>query len=46
MRPDTKKPTPPHGPEYGKAMVARIKETMKILEEKGELVGNGSIVYF
>lgn len=46
LRPDTSKPTPPPGPEYGKAMVTRIKETIKELEEKGELEGNGEIVWF
>ncbi|KAF1365863.1 hypothetical protein EJ07DRAFT_150349 [Lizonia empirigonia] len=44
LRADRTKPTPPPGPEYGKAMVARIKETMKGLEESGEMEGNGKIV--
>lgn len=46
LRPDTTKPTPPPGPEYGKAMVARIKETVKDLEAKGSLEGNGEVVWF
>ena len=46
LRPDTSKPTPPPGPEYGKAMVTRIKEKMKDLEERGELEGNGEVVWF
>lgn len=35
LRPDMTKPAPPLGPEYGKAMVQRIKETLKELAEKG-----------
>ena len=46
LRPDTSKPTPPPGPEYGKAMVARIKEKMESLEKEGKLDGNGDIVWF
>ncbi|KAJ8113626.1 hypothetical protein OPT61_g4281 [Boeremia exigua] len=46
LRPDTSKPTPPPGPEYGKAMVARIKETVQSLEKEGRLEGNGEIVWF
>jgi hypothetical protein len=46
LRPDVTKPTPPPGPEYGKAMVARIKERVKELEEQGELEGNGQVVLF
>jgi hypothetical protein len=46
LRPDTTKPTPPPGPEYGKAIVARVKETLKGLEERGELEGNGEVVWF
>jgi hypothetical protein len=46
LRPDTTKPTPPLGPQYGKAMVERIKETVKGLEERGELEGNGEVVLF
>ncbi|KAL9113247.1 MAG: hypothetical protein Q9227_002582 [Pyrenula ochraceoflavens] len=29
LRPDLTKPTPPLGPEYGKALVRRIKETLR-----------------
>ncbi|KZM19779.1 uncharacterized protein EKO05_0004158 [Ascochyta rabiei] len=46
LRPDTTKPAPPPGPEYGKAMVARIKETVKGLEGRTELKGNGDVVWF
>ncbi|KAJ4325478.1 hypothetical protein N0V94_000621 [Neodidymelliopsis sp. IMI 364377] len=46
LRPDATKRTPPPGPEYGKAMVARIKERVKELEERGELEGNGHVVWF
>jgi len=28
LRPDTSKPAPPLGPEYGKAMVSRVKECL------------------
>ncbi|KAH6620021.1 hypothetical protein C7974DRAFT_415261 [Boeremia exigua] len=46
LRPDTSKPAPPLGPEYGKAMAARIKETIKTLESEGKLEGNGTVVWF
>ena len=46
LRPDTTKPAPPLGPEYGKAMVARIKETMKDLSAQGKLENNGDIVWY
>ncbi|KAJ4992753.1 hypothetical protein SVAN01_01799 [Stagonosporopsis vannaccii] len=46
LRPDTSKPTPPPGPEYGKAMVARVKETVSSLEKEGKLEGNGDVVWF
>lgn len=46
LRPDTSKPAPPPGSDYGKAMVTRIKEKMKELEERGELKGNGEVVWF
>ena len=46
LRPDTTKPMPPLGPEYGKAIVERIKETVKGLEERSELIGNGGVVWF
>lgn len=37
LRPDTTKPAPPLGPEYVKALVERIKVTLKELAEKGEM---------
>ena len=46
LRPDTSRPMPPLGPEYGKAIVARIKCTMKELEEQGKIEGNGDIIWF
>lgn len=46
LRPDVSKPSPPLGPEYGKAMVGRIKETVKALERDGKLEGNGDVVWF
>ncbi|KAK7179065.1 uncharacterized protein CC84DRAFT_1165425 [Paraphaeosphaeria sporulosa] len=45
LRPDTEKPAPPLGPEYGKALVARIKETMNGLAEKGEM-GQDAVVWY
>lgn len=33
IRTDTTKPAPPLGPEYGRALVVRIKETVKELQE-------------
>lgn len=35
LRPDTSKPAPPLGSEYGKALVARMKELMGTLGEQG-----------
>lgn len=37
LRPDKSKSTPPPGPEYGKAMVARIKERIPQLEKDGKM---------
>ncbi|KPM36566.1 hypothetical protein AK830_g9984 [Neonectria ditissima] len=37
LRQDSEKPAPPLGPEYGKAMVRRVKETL------GELQGSGKL---
>lgn len=37
LRPDTSKPAPPLGPEYGKAMVARIKQRIPQLEKEGKM---------
>ncbi|KAF3032247.1 hypothetical protein E8E12_002412 [Didymella heteroderae] len=45
LRPDASKPAPPPGPEYGKAMVQRIKSRVKELEANGEL-GQGGVVWF
>jgi hypothetical protein len=45
LRPDTSKPAPPIGPEYGKAMVMRIKETVEVLQERGDL-GKGGVVWY
>jgi hypothetical protein len=45
LRPDLTKSTLPLGPEYAKAAVARVKETMKELEEKGKL-NEDSVVYY
>ena len=44
LRPDITKPAPPLGPEYGKAMVARVKACLKELESEGKLAGDA--VYF
>ncbi|KAI0469363.1 hypothetical protein F4859DRAFT_487931 [Xylaria cf. heliscus] len=37
LRPDLTKPAPPLGPEYGKAMVARVKELLAQLEKEGKM---------
>lgn len=37
LRPDLTKPAPPLGPEYGKVMVARIKELLAQLSKEGKL---------
>jgi hypothetical protein len=37
LRPDLTAPTPPLGPEYGKAMVKRLKLVMAELETMGEM---------
>jgi hypothetical protein len=37
LRPDTTIPAPPLGPEYAKAVVLRVKATMKELVESGKL---------
>ncbi|RYC53934.1 hypothetical protein CHU98_g12276 [Xylaria longipes] len=37
LRPDLTKPAPPLGPEYGKAMVARVKELLSQLEKEGKM---------
>ena len=45
LRPDTSKPTPPLGPEYGKAMVERVKVRMKELKDNGKLNADGTYWY-
>ena len=45
LRPDTKIPAPPLGPEYGKALVARVKATMKQLIDSGKM-GEDEIVWY
>lgn len=45
LRPDTTKPAPPLGPEYGKALVRRIKELMGTLAEQGKL-GEDAVLYY
>ncbi|CAM1507720.1 Fc.00g045680.m01.CDS01 [Cosmosporella sp. VM-42] len=37
LRQDVMKPTPPLGPEYGKAMVSRVRETLNCLQLDGSL---------
>ena len=37
LRPDMEKPAPPLGPEYGKALVQRIKELLAELKSKGQM---------
>lgn len=37
LRPDTSKPAPPLGPEYGKALTARIKVLVSELEKDGKM---------
>lgn len=37
LRPDLTKPAPPLGPEYGKALVKRIKELLVELEKEGKM---------
>jgi hypothetical protein len=45
LRPDTTKPAPPLGPEYGKALVARIKETVAELTAQGKLDEDAVVWY-
>jgi hypothetical protein len=45
LRPDNTKPAPPLGPEYGKALVARIKETIVELTEKEKMNEDGVVWY-
>lgn len=37
LRPDASKPTPPLGPEYGKALVARLKVMLEELDRGGNM---------
>ncbi|KAI0097472.1 hypothetical protein GGR51DRAFT_566543 [Nemania sp. FL0031] len=37
LRPDKTKPAPPLGPEYGKAMVARVKDLLAQLKRDGKM---------
>ncbi|PYI10293.1 hypothetical protein BO78DRAFT_404402 [Aspergillus sclerotiicarbonarius CBS 121057] len=45
LRPDLSKPAPPLGPEYGKAMVERIKVTVKELQDKGTMSEDAMVYY-
>jgi hypothetical protein len=45
LRPDLNVPTPPLGPKYGAAMVARVKACISELAEEGRL-GGGGVWYF
>lgn len=45
LRPDTTKPAPPLGPEYGKALVARIKELMGHLADQHKLDEDAVLYY-
>lgn len=45
LRPDNSKPAPPLGPEYGKALVARAKETLAELKSNGEINQDGIHYY-
>lgn len=46
VRQDTSKPTPPLGPEYGKAMVGRVREALGELQASGKLDGNEGGVFW
>lgn len=41
LRPDLSKPAPPLGPEYGKAMVQRVKSCLEELRRDGKIDGDG-----
>lgn len=45
LRPDLTKPAPPLGPEYGKALVARIKTLLAEMEKEGKM-GEGKVVWY
>jgi hypothetical protein len=44
LRQDSSKPAPPLGPEYGKAMVERVREALASLEAAGKLDGSSDEV--
>ncbi|KAL8833847.1 MAG: hypothetical protein Q9170_004069 [Blastenia crenularia] len=44
LRPDLNKPAPPYGPEYGKAIIQRVKSRLDELKGGGNMDGDG--VYF
>ncbi|KAK7422771.1 hypothetical protein QQZ08_009396 [Neonectria magnoliae] len=46
LRQDTAKPAPPLGPEYGKEMVRRVKETLGELQGSGKLNNNEEGVFW
>jgi len=45
LRPDLTKPAPPLGPEYGKALVGRVKELLVELEKEGKMDTEGVVWY-
>lgn len=45
LRPDLSKPAPPLGPEYGKALVARIKKLVPELEKEGKMLEEKVVWY-
>ncbi|KAI9147244.1 hypothetical protein HJFPF1_13280 [Paramyrothecium foliicola] len=45
LRPDLTKPAPPLGPEYGKALVRRIKELIPQLESEKKM-NEAKVVYY
>jgi hypothetical protein len=46
LRHDGTKPAPPLGPEYGKAMIQRVRERMAELKQDGKLGNGKSEVYW
>lgn len=45
LRPDTSVPTPPLGPEYGKAMVQRTKACLDGLKKDGKIKGSEEVLF-
>lgn len=45
LRADLTVPTPPLGPEYGAAMVKRVKDCLKSLAEQGKMEEDGIHFY-